>query len=171
MLRANYWFAVQVVVREEKKVAILLQQKGYEAFLPTFKTPRKWADRTKSIEVPMFPGYVFCRYQNLVSGLVLSTPKVMRIVSFGGSPASIPQEEIEQIQRIVASGTPAMPHPYLRTGERVIINAGPLAGICGVVTYMKAHCRVVLSVEMIMKAIAVEVETSIISAAPKYAAG
>lgn len=171
MLLGDYWFAVQVVVRAEKNVAFLLRQKGYEAFLPTFRTVRKWADRKKSIEVPMFPGYVFCRYQELASGLLLSTPKVIRVVSFGGSPAPIPLQEIEHIQRVVASGTPAMPHPYLKTGERVIINAGPLAGICGVLSYVKSQCRVVLSVEMIVKAIAVEVEASIITAVAKCSVG
>jgi transcription antitermination factor NusG len=151
------WFAVQVVSRAEKQVATLLQQKGYELFLPTYKAVRKWSDRVKTLELPLFPGYVFCRLAGTVSGLVLSTPGVMRIVSFGGRPAQIPNYEIDQIQRVIASGLNSMHCNYPRIGQKVRIKSGPLAGICGILMCIKNQRLLVLSIEKIMKAVAVDV--------------
>jgi transcriptional antiterminator NusG len=154
----NGWFAVQVISRSEKRVGTLLQQKGYELFIPTYEVVRKLSDRVNTLEMPLFPGYVFCRFAGAASGLVISTPGVMRIVSFGGKPSQIPNHEIDQIQRAIARGMKSRPCSYPHVGQKVRIKSGPLAGICGVLTYIKNRRLLVLSIEAIMNAVAVDVE-------------
>jgi transcription antitermination factor NusG len=152
------WFAVQVSPRHEAKVACLLGYKGYQHFLPTYKSRRTWSDRSKTLELPMFPGYVFCRtVDKIVHGLVLATPGVIRVVGFNGKPYPIADEEIDAIRKAVLSPD-ALPCPYLKVGQRVRITDGPMAGVTGILTQIKNRHRLVISVELIMKSIAVDVD-------------
>ena len=159
-LEQDSWFAVQVLTQNEKKVAILLEQKGYKLFVPTYKAVRQWCDRTKMMELPLFPGYVFCHFEASPLGLVASTPGVIRIVSFGGKPCSISAEEIAQIQRVVATGARIAPCKYFNVGERVRVVSGPLTGVSGILRFVKNSHRIVICVETIMKSVAVEVDAS-----------
>jgi transcription antitermination factor NusG len=152
------WFAVQVAPRHEKKVATILEYKGYEHFLPTYQSRRKWSDRIKTIDQPMFPGYVFCRTgQQSTDALILTTPGAMRVVGFSGKPYPIAEEEIEAIRRVAASSN-IEPIPYLKIGEKVRINSGPMAGVTGILTQIRNRHRLVISVDLIMKSIAVDID-------------
>lgn len=152
------WFAVQTSPRHEAKVACLLGYKGYQHFLPTYKSRRTWSDRIKTIELPIFPGYVFCRtLDKIAHGLVLTTPGVVRVVGFNGKPYPIADQEIDAIRKAVLSPD-ASPCPYLKVGQKVRITDGPMAGVIGILTQIKNRHRLVISVELIMKSISVDVD-------------
>ncbi len=152
------WFAVTVKPRHEKAVARALESKGLESFLPLYRSRRRWSDRMKDIDLPLFPGYVFCRFPRADRARVLATPGAGSVVGFGGRPADIPEVEVESVRTLTASGMVVGPCPYLQAGERVRIEAGPLAGVEGVVTQIKDAWRVVVSVELLQRSVAAEVE-------------
>jgi transcription antitermination factor NusG len=154
------WFAIQVAPRSEQKVAQHLDYKGYETLLPTYRSKRKWKDRTKLLELPLFPSYVFCRALPESTGMVLSTPGTLRVVGIGGRPSVIPDNEIEAIQRISSSGVPAAPHPCMCAGQKVRIAYGPLTGVVGVLSQIRNDFRLIVTVELIMSSIAVEISAS-----------
>src|SRR5260221_7850459 len=157
----KHWFAVQVAPRREKRVAALLEYKGYEQFLPTCKLRRKWSDRTKVIENPLFPGYVFCRTQSEGVGLVGTTPGIMRILGFGGKPYPISDAEIVSIQKAVSSGVELSPCPHFELGQTVQVTKGPLAGVRGLLAQVKKNQgQLVLSINLIQKSISIEIAVS-----------
>jgi transcription antitermination factor NusG len=156
-LRESPWYAIYTRHQHEKMVAQILTSKGFEAFLPLYATAHNWKDRTKALSLPLFPCYVF-----LKGGLerrlqIVTTPGIYGLVSSGGQPAAIPEIEIEAIRRVVESGTRVEAHPYLKCGDRVRIKCGPLAGIQGILVRKKNIFRLVLSVEMLGTAAAMEV--------------
>ena|SRR5579863_8617375 len=151
------WFVIQVTSRHEVHVDLMLRHKGYERFLPTYQVKRQWSDRIKTIEQPLFPGYLFCRSSRSCLGTILNTPGILRIISFGGRPYAVPDREIEDLQRAIQSGRHVCSVPYLTRGQKVKITAGPLAGIVGIITRVKNQDRLVLAVESIMRAVGVEV--------------
>lgn len=152
------WFAVQVASRAERKVADSLACKGYECFLPLYKAKRKWSDRNKVLQLPMFPGYVFCRIFEARTGLVLATPGAVRVVGFGGKPYPVSESEISALQQVVRSGVDASPFmPFLKVGQKVEIKDGPLSGISGIIIHTKNR-RLVLSVELLMRSISIDVD-------------
>jgi len=151
------WYAIYTRHQHEKMVAQILTSKGFEAFLPLYETTHNWKDRTKALSLPLFPCYVF-----LKGGLerrlqIITTPGMYGIVSSGGQPAAIPDLEIEAIRRVVESGVPVEAHPYLKCGNWVRIKCGPLAGIQGILVRKKNISRLVLSVEILGTAAAMEV--------------
>ena len=153
------WLAIQVAPQHERKVATVLEFKGFEQFFPTYKSKRRWSDRIKAITLPLFPGYVFCRSQRSRGAAILATPGVNRIVSFGGKPCLISDQEIETLRKIVSAGVDPRPFPYLSTGQHVrIIQEGVLFGIVGILTKIKNSARLVVSVDMITKSISIEVD-------------
>jgi transcription antitermination factor NusG len=151
------WFALQVRPRHEKTVSTILAAKGYERFLPTCRLRRRWSDRIKVIEQPLFPGYVFCRSHTCLLGVARETPGITRIVSFGGRPYPLAEEEIEALQRVVESKREVCPVPYLKIGEKVQVITGPLTGIRGIITQLKKRERLIISVDLIMKSICVDI--------------
>lgn len=159
--RMNYpWFALQVRSRYENVAAAHLSDKGYECFLPKYKSRRRWSDRFKEVECPLFSGYVFCRI-NLLDRLPIHiTPGVIRIVGLGKKPEPINETEIAAIQSAVKSGLPSQPCLFLQIGQRVRIDNGPLWGLDGVLLDFKGHHRLVLSVTLLQRSIAVQVEDS-----------
>jgi transcription antitermination factor NusG len=157
-----HWFALQVVPNHERKVADILTYKGRTSFLPTYKKKQRWSDRTKITEFPLFPGYVFCQLSHSVARDVLSTPGVNRIVGFGGKPYPIADEEIIALQKTLRSGLQPRPEPYLKIGRKVQIVEGPLAGITGILTGYMNQGRLVISVDMIMQSISVEIDVSVV---------
>ena len=160
------WFALQVAPRHEKKVAYLLEYKGHESFVPTSRVRRNWSDRVKSIDQPIFPGYVFCRIQKTGSGLVLATPGVVRVVSFGGKPSPVSNEEIEALQRISHAGGEVSPYPYTRIGQKVQITRGVFTGVIGVIVQVRNQHRLVVNVDTIMKAISITIDASEVAPVP-----
>ena len=166
--RSRAWFAVTVKPNHERAAAQALDAKGLEVFLPLYRARRRWTDRVKELDLPLFGGYVFCRFERPEKARVLATPAVTSVVGFGHQPASIPESEIESVRMLVASGLPLGPWPLLRVGQRVRIGAGPLAGVEGVLSRIKDGWRVVVSVELLQRAVAAEVDRDIVAAAAPW---
>ena len=162
------WFALQVRTRFETGVAEFLGGSGSECFLPIYKSRQRWSDRAKVVQLPLFPGYLFCRFDYQHRLPILKTPGVMQIVSFNRMPTPVNEEEIRSIQALVASGLPNQPWPYLAVGDRVRIEAGPLRGVEGILTNHKGEHRLVLSVTLLQRSIAVEIDSAFVT--PLHAA-
>jgi transcription antitermination factor NusG len=151
------WYAIYTRHQHEKMVAQILTSKGFEAFLPLYAATHDWKDRSKTVSLPLFPCYVF-----LKGGLerrlqIITTPGIYGLVSSGGQPAAIPDFEVEAIRRAVESGARIETHPYLKCGNWVRVKCGPLAGIEGILVRKKNVSRLVLSVEILGTAAAMEV--------------
>lgn len=152
------WFALQIRSRYEKIAATLLHGKGYELFLPVYKSRRRWSDRIKELELPLFPGYLFCRFNPLDRLPILVTPGVIQVVGIGKSPVPVNDAEIAAIQTAVQSGLPRQPWPFLQVGQRVKIKSGPLQGLEGILLDFKGRHRLLLSVTLLQRSVAVEVD-------------
>jgi transcription antitermination factor NusG len=159
------WFAILARTGREKNATLLLENAGYECYLPVIKFTRQWSDRLKEIELPLFPGYLFCRMNPHNRLPVLTTPGVMQIVGVGKTPIPVEEQEIDAIQRVGKSGIPLMPWPYLQVGHVAQIEEGPLRGVTGIVIRIKAGLKLVLSVNLLQRSIAVEIDRSWIGAA------
>jgi transcription antitermination factor NusG len=157
------WFALQVRARQEASVGEQLKGQGYERFLPFYKLRKRWSDRIKEIEAPLFPGYLFCRFNPHNRLPILKTPGVIQIVGFNNTPAAVDEVEILSIQRLVSSGVQHQPCPFLAVGDRVRISAGPLVGLEGLLTDIKGSRRLVLSVSLLQRSVAVEIDSAFIT--------
>jgi transcription antitermination factor NusG len=153
------WYAAYTLPRHEKTVAEQLDARRVEAYLPVYDTLHKWKDRRARVQLPLFPGYVFVRIPLGERLRVLTVPSVLRIVNFGGIPAPLPDSDIESLRNVLAIRA-AEPWPYVAPGKRVRIRSGPLQGLAGVVVRKKGHLRVIVSLDTIMRSIAVEVEAA-----------
>jgi transcription antitermination factor NusG len=152
------WYAACTSANHEKRVAVQLGQRSVEHFLPLYASVRRWKDRRVHLQLPLFPGYVLV-YLALRDRLqVLQVPGVARLVSFNGTPAALPQEEIEALRRSLANGLCAEPHAYLTIGRRVRVRAGALAGLEGILVRRKNRMRLVISLDLIMRSVAVEMD-------------
>lgn len=154
------WFALQVWSRRESLTATYLQGQGYECFLPLNKSIRRWSDRMKEVEQPLFPGYLFCRFDLHNRGPLLMTPGVRQIVGVGRTPMPVEESEVEAIRQALASGLPSLPWPYLQIGQRVHVNHGSLNNLEGILINFKGSNRVVLSVTLLQRSVAMEVDLS-----------
>jgi len=152
------WFAVCTRHQHEKTAARILEYKEFEVFLPLYKARHRWKDRFKEVYVPLFPGYLFVREELRRWLAIITTPGVSSIVSCGGQPAAIPFSEIEGVKRIVESTLRVEPHPFLKSGDWVRVKHGPIAGVEGILLRQKNVARLVLSIEMLGKSAAVEVD-------------
>jgi transcription antitermination factor NusG len=164
------WYALQVRPRFEKMVASTLLNKGFEGFLPLYRQRSRWSDRIKEVEMPLFPGYLFCRF-NLNHRLpILVTPGVMHIVGIGKTPYPVDQSEVEALQSIVISGLQTEPRSYLNIGEKVRIEIGPLAGLEGILMALKGQSKLVVSVSLLQRSVAVTIDDSwVVPVTPAYA--
>jgi transcription antitermination factor NusG len=145
--------------------ATVLAAKGYDPYLPTYRVRRRWSDRVVVSELPVFPGYVFCRFDVKKRLPILTTPGVVSLVGFGTEPAAISDSEIEAIQTVLASGLTAAPHPFLKEGQRIRVKSGALQGLEGILLKQKTEWRMVISVIMLQRSIAVEIDREWIAAA------
>jgi transcription antitermination factor NusG len=161
------WYALQVWVRKESLIAAQLEGQGFECFLPKYKSLREWSDRKKEVEQPLFPGYVFCRFDYAQRRPVVVTPGVLQVVGYGRTPLAVEDREIEAIQTAVASGVQSQPWPYLEVGEKVRIHTGKLSGLEGILINFKGHHRVVLSVTLLQRSVALEVDLGWIASLEK----
>jgi transcription antitermination factor NusG len=159
------WYAIMVRTNREKTATMLLENAGYNCFLPLTKYIRRWSDRTKESEVPLFPGYLFCRMNPHNRLPVLMTPGVIQIVGMGKTPVPVEEQEVVAIQRIGKSGLPTMPWPYLQVGHVAQVEEGPLRGMNGIVIRIKSGMKLVLSVNLLQRSVAVEIDRSWIRAA------
>jgi transcription antitermination factor NusG len=152
------WFALRVKSRYEKLVATLANNKGFEEFLPMYQSRRRWSDRLKSIEFPLFPGYVFCRLNPQHRLPLLTIPGVLHFVGIGKVPVPIEDAEIASIQTAVRSGLSAEPWPFLQVGQRVRLEQGPLVGLDGILIGTSKQQRLVVSVTLLKRSVAVTIE-------------
>ena len=161
----NYlWFALQTRSRYEHFVAAMLSDKGYEPFLPVYTCRRRWSDRIKEFELPLFPGYLFCRFDPSNRLPILTTPGVIQVVGVGKKPVPVDDSEITAIQILMGSGLPGRPWAFLQVGQRVRIERGPLTGVEGILTGFRGRYRLVLSVTLLQRSVAVEAEGAWINA-------
>ncbi len=158
----NGWYALYTRHQHEKRVQQTLAGKGFETFLPLYTTAHQWKDRVKRVSLPLFPCYVFLRGPFSLWLPVLTTPGIHSVVGFGGQPASISCTEVEAIRRVVESPVQAEPHPFLRCGDRVRVVAGPLRELEGILVRKKNWCKLVLSVEMLQRSVAVEIDAAMV---------
>jgi transcription antitermination factor NusG len=165
------WFAILARTGREKSATLLLENCGYECYLPISKFSRRWSDRVKEIEVPLFSGYLFCRMNPHDRLPVLMTPGVIQIVGVGKTPIPVDEEEITAIQRVGKSGLSTMPWPYLEVGHVARIEDGPLRGMTGIVIKIKSGLKLVLSVNLLQRSVAVEIDRNWIGAAYPVRAG
>jgi transcription antitermination factor NusG len=152
------WYALYTCPRHEKCVAQQIEQRAIACFLPLYRSVRHWKDRRKELELALFPGYVFVRLALKDRLRVLQLPSAVRLVSFNGQPAVLPEAEIEGLRQRLAGGTRLEPHPYLRAGRRIRVCAGPMQGMEGILVRRKDRCRVVFSLDLITRSVAVEVD-------------
>jgi transcription antitermination factor NusG len=162
------WFAVQVWARREFLCANQLRSRGYEVFLPHYKESRRWSDRIKVVECPLFAGYVFCRTPHNVAGSIITTPGVIRIIGDGRRPVAVAREEILAIRCLVDAGMAAQPLPGLHVGQRVRVLDGPLRDVEGVILRIKNRHCLVLSMSLLQRSVAVEIDSAWVSATPVH---
>jgi transcription antitermination factor NusG len=157
------WFALQIRMRYEVRVADHLQGKGYEWFLPLYKARRRWSDRVKEVSAPLFPGYLFCRFNPHDRLPILKTPGVAQIVGYNHVPVPVDEQEIEAIRRLIVSGLPNFPCAFLQVGSKVRIETGALRGLEGILTELKGKRRLVLSITLLQRSVAVEIDSDAVS--------
>jgi transcriptional antiterminator NusG len=152
------WYAIRTKPKHEKVTDISLGHKGFESFLPLYCRSHGRAGRRKHTHAPVFPGYLFCRFDANARLPILTTPGVLYIVGIGRTPAPVPESEVESVRRLVNSGVSAEPWPYLEVGQRVYIKDGPLQGVIGVLSGLKNANRLVVSVTLLRRAVSVEID-------------
>ena len=153
-----HWYAIYTKHQHEKKSADILSRKGFEVYLPLYSSLRLWRDRKKKLQVPLFPGYIFLRSHLNARNDILRTPGVFFIVGSAGRVCPIPDEDIESMRTITKSSASIEAHPFLRSGKYVVVQAGALAGLRGILTRVKNHHRVVVCVDVLRKAVSVEID-------------
>ncbi len=152
------WFALRVKSRCEKIVATMAQNKGFEEFLPLYHARHRWSDRVKSVELPLFPGYLFCRLNPHYRLPLLTIPGVLHFVGIGRTPIAIEDAEIAAIKTAVGSGMMTEPWPFLEIGQRVRLDEGPLTGLEGILVGTSKGQRIVVSVTLLKRSVAVAIE-------------
>ena len=152
------WYALWVRSRHEKSVAELLGGKGFETFLPMYTSRRRWSDRMQEVELPLIPGYVFCRFDTSVRLPILTTPGIVQIVSVGKTPQSVDELEMRSLITAVHSGVHLQMWPFLKSGQRVSIEEGPLRSLEGVLLSTRGQDQLVLSISLLQRSIAVTVD-------------
>lgn len=152
------WFAVHTRHQHEKTIAGILESKGFEVFLPLYSEIRQWRDRLKRVELPLFSCYVFLRGDLDRRLAILTTPGVHGLVASAGRLAGIPEFEIEAVREVVMSRVKVEPYPYLRCGDRVRVKTGALSGLEGFLVRKKAQTRLVISVSLLERSVAAEVD-------------
>ena len=155
---APQWYAAYTSANHEKRVAEQLGVRIVEHFLPTYPSVRRWKDRRVTLQMPLFPGYVFVRIALRDRLRVQEVPGVARLVGFNGLPAALPEADIEALKAGLAGGARAKPHPYLTAGRKVRVKSGPLTGMTGILLHKRNATRFVISVELIQRSVAVEID-------------
>jgi transcription antitermination factor NusG len=161
----THWYAAYTCAQHEKSVARHLELRSIESFLPIYEKVSRWKDRRVKLQLPLFSGYVFVRLPLEQKLRVLQIPGVVRLVGFNGQPTPVGDEEMHALRSGLSGSLHAQPCPYLTIGRRVRIMAGPLRGLDGVLARKKTGFRFVLSLELIQRSIAVEVDAADLEAA------
>lgn len=152
------WYAVRVRSNFERSASVSFEGRGYETFLPLYRSRRKWSDRTKEIEVPLFGGYVFCRFDQYFRLPILQTPGVVSIVGTSAGPIAVDEQEIDAVRSILQAKLPVGPWPLLQEGQCVSVDRGPLAGVQGIVLEVKNGFRLVVSISILQRSVYAEID-------------
>ena len=152
------WYALFTRHQHEKAVATALSNKGHEIYVPLYRSVRRWQGRAKYVALPLFPCYAFIREGMDRPLQILTTPGVLQIVGYGGRPATISLAQLDAVRQIVESGLSVETHAYLQCGDRVRIKSGPLVGLEGILARKKDSVRLVVSLDMLGRSAAVEVD-------------
>ena len=160
------WYALHVRSRFEKIVDRHLRGKGYEEYLPLNRRRRQWSDRIKEIEDPLFPGYVFCKFDFTNRPPILVIPGVVSVASVGSKPQAVPEEEIRALQDVVQSGCPYELWPFIKAGQRVRVDYGPLRGVEGLVVEVSGKYRLIVSVNLLRRSVAAEIDSACVRQIP-----
>lgn len=161
--RQDHWYALSVKSRYEKTVGRFLENFGYVFFVPTYKARRLWSDRIKHVDAPLFPGYVFCRFDIHNRLPILMIPGVQHIVGGTAVPTPVDVGEIRALQTAVESGAAREPWPFLQVGDRLRIEHGSLAGAEGILVQTKGRYRLVLSITLLQRSVAVDIDSAFVS--------
>jgi transcription termination/antitermination protein NusG len=162
-VRTSRWYALYVRSRHEKVVESGLKGKGYPAFSPFYRTKRKRVDRIAVIDVPLFPGYVFCYFDSNTRLPILMTPGIVGVVGPGNRPEPVDDAEIASIRALALSGRPVQPWPFLRSGQRIRLQSGPLMGAEGIFVRVKDEYHLVVSITLLQRAVSVVIEKDAVS--------
>ena len=154
------WYAVHTCANHEKRVASQLVEREVEHFLPLYHSVRRWSDRRVELDVPLFPGYVFVRLELRDRLRVLQIPSVVHLVGFGGLPVALPDTEMEIMRSGLSQSLRAEPHPFLTVGRRVRITGGAFAGLEGILKKKKGSLRAVVSLTLIQRSVALDVDVA-----------
>ena len=152
------WFAFRVRPRHEKSVAVYLREKREECFVPLVQSTRTWAKRVVQVELPLFPGYVFCRSHRFGLLPILQTPGVVDVIRAGNTPVPIPGSEISALELTINASVPFEPCPYVEVGQRVEIKSGPLSGVTGIVSDRRKTGHLILSVSLLRRSVLVHID-------------
>lgn len=155
-----HWFALYTCANHEKRVAAQLEVRRVEHFLPLYRSRRTWKDRRVFLDLPLFPGYVFARFEWPERERILQARGVVRVVGSKGRPSPLAKSDVEALRAAIDRALRLEPHPYLVAGARVRILQGPLAGMTGILVRKKNSCRVVLSVDLIARSVSLEVDAA-----------
>jgi transcription antitermination factor NusG len=153
-----FWYVAYTKANHEKRVAQQLEERCIEHFLPLYESMRRWKDRRIWLQTPLFPGYVFVRLALRDRLQLLQTPGIVRLVNFNGHPAPLREDDIQAIRTCLGRSRRVEPHPYMHAGLRVRVMNGPLQGLEGVLLRRKNKTRFVLSFDLIMRSVAVEID-------------
>jgi transcriptional antiterminator NusG len=158
------WYGIRTRSNQEKIAATVLRDKGYEPFLPIHRVRRRWSDRVVTTELPLFPGYLFCRFDYRQRGPIVTSLCVVSIVGCGDQPAPIPDEQINAVRTIVDSHIAAVPGPLLREGQRIRVTSGPLKSLEGVLVRKKSNWSLVICIDLLQRSVSVEIEPAHVEA-------
>jgi transcription termination/antitermination protein NusG len=154
------WYAAYTCARHEKRVAQQLEERRIESFLPTYRSVRKWKDRRKVLELPLFPSYLFVHLDPRNRLDLLRLPGVLGIVCFQGKPAALERTEIENLRQGLVHRTAVHPHPYLKAGRRVRVRSGAMAGVEGIIVRERDCARIVLSISLLQRSVCLDIDTA-----------
>lgn len=158
------WYVASTCPRHEKHVAQQLEERHIGSFLPLYTSVRRWKDRRKRLDLPLFPGYVFVQMTDENRLDIVRLPGVIQLVSFQGKPAAVSMMEIDALRRGMAGSVLLNPHPFLRAGRRVRIITGPMAGVEGIFLRRKDRARVVISISLIQRSVSMEIDEADVEA-------
>jgi transcription antitermination factor NusG len=160
--RSTHWYALYVRSRHEKAVEGALRNKGYPAFSPFYRTKRKRVDRIAEIDVPLFPGYVFSLFDANKRLPILMAPGIVAVVGAGNRPEPVDDTEIASIRTLAMSGRPVQPWPFLKSGQRIRLQSGPLIGAEGIFLRVKDEYQLVVSITLLQRAVSVVIEKDVV---------
>ncbi|HOM57849.1 MAG TPA: transcription termination/antitermination NusG family protein [Candidatus Latescibacteria bacterium] len=152
------WYALVVQHQHERTVARNLKSKRLDALVPCYKARRRWSDRYKEVEIPLFPNYVLSRFCWPQDAPLLRLPGVRSVVSCGSQPAAIPEDEIDALKGLLNASVPLRPWPYLKPGQRVRIERGPLRGVEGTLLEEKRMWQIVVTIELLQRSVAAVID-------------